>query len=54
VRMQLLPDGVISDGGVPDNGAGVGEGDLLALGERVGLLKMQQAGVLCLRNAPRS
>jgi hypothetical protein len=54
VCVQLLPESFVGDGGVPDDGAGVGEGDLLALGELVGFLKMQQTGVLCLRNAPRS
>jgi hypothetical protein len=54
VCVQRLPEGVIGDGGVPDNGAGVGEGSLLSLAELVGLLKMQQTGILCLWNASRS
>jgi hypothetical protein len=54
VGVQVLPEGVIGDGGIPDNGAGVGEGGLLPLAERVGLLKMQQTGVLCFWNTPRS
>ncbi len=35
VLMQLLPEGLVRKGGFPDNGAGVRQRDLLALGEFV-------------------
>jgi hypothetical protein len=35
VGVQLLPEGIVGYRGVPYNGAGVGEGGLLALAERI-------------------
>ena len=53
-RCSCSRDGVIREGGVPDDGAGIGERGLFALAEFVRLFEMQQSGVLRLRNAPRS
>ena len=46
VPVQPLPEGVVRDLGIPDDGAGVGQGDLLALGEPVGVGEVQQFIVL--------
>ena len=54
VFVQLLPQRVVGQRGLPDDGAGIGERGLLALGELIGVGVVQQLGVLRLWNAPRS
>jgi hypothetical protein len=41
IRVQLLPERVVGYAGVPDDGAGIGERDLLAFGEAIGVLEIQ-------------
>jgi hypothetical protein len=48
VLVQLLPERVVGDPGVPDDGARVGERDLLSFGEAIRLLEMQELLVLLL------
>lgn len=54
VLVQLLPQRIIREGGLPHDGAGVGQRDLLALGEFVRVGEVQQLGVFRLRDASRS
>ncbi len=48
---EAPPEGVVGDRGVPDDGAGVGQRRLLALAELLGVLEVQQLGVLRLGDA---
>ena len=48
MRMQLLPKHVVGDPGVPDDGARVGERDLLAFCEAIRVLEIQELFVLLL------
>lgn len=54
VVVKFLPERVIGKGRLPDDGAGVGEGDLLAFREFIGIREMQEFGVLRFWNASRS
>jgi hypothetical protein len=54
VLVQLRPQRIVSEVGVPDDGAGVGQRGFLALAEVIGLLEVQQLGVFLLRDASRS
>jgi hypothetical protein len=48
VLVQLLPESVVGDPGVPDDRARVGERGLLAFGEAIRVLEMQELFVLLL------
>jgi hypothetical protein len=48
VLVQLLPESIVGDAGVPDNRARVRERGLLALGEAIRVLEMQELLVLLL------
>jgi hypothetical protein len=48
MRVQLLPERIVGDPRVPDDGARVGERGLLAFGEAIRVLEMQELFVLLL------
>jgi len=54
VAAEPLPQGVVGDRRLPDNGAGIGQRRFLPIGELIGVLEVQQFGVLLFRDAPLS
>ena len=46
MAVEPLPQGVVRDRGVPDNRAGIGQCRFLPIGEFIGVLEVQQPGVL--------
>jgi hypothetical protein len=50
MRVQLPPERVVGDPGVPDDGARVGQRDLLAFGEAIRVLEIQELFVLLFGN----